>query len=292
MKFITHSCTVETLQGFEVYHLANEVVSLKVVPGLGAKIISLKNLCSGREWLWHPSGGLKLFTNHAGDDFSKSPLIGVDECVPTIAPCLWRGRNLPDHGEAWTAKWSVDREAWQNGILKTSLQFGISPLRFERTIELDGNEICLNYQLHNLSTQTESYLWAIHPLLKLEPDDRLELPASTRSLLKGATWVDAISSAIPANRCAKVFARPITEGLAGLHNRATGDRLDFIWDVAENDTLGLWLTRGGWHEHHHFAIEPTNGNDDALTVAAEQKRGRQVAASNSIDWQLRLRISS
>lgn len=292
MKFITHSCNVETLQGFEVYRLANEEVSVKVVPELGAKIISFKNLRSGREWLWHPSGGLKLFTNQAGDDFSKSPLIGIDECLPTIAPCSWRGRSLPDHGEAWSAKWSVNREAWQNGILKTSLQLGISPLRFERAIELAGNEICLKYQLHNLSAQNESFLWAMHPLLKLEPEDQLELPASTRDLLNGATWVDAINSAVPPNRCEKIFARPITEGSAGIHNRASGDRLDFIWDAAEIDSLGLWLTRGGWHDHHHFAIEPANGDADALPVAARRNRCGKVAAFSWIEWQLLLRISS
>jgi len=62
---------VRQQQGFEVYVLNSGKVELAVVPELGAKIISLKNLRTGREWMWHPSGGLKLFRNRLGDDFSR-----------------------------------------------------------------------------------------------------------------------------------------------------------------------------------------------------------------------------
>ena len=99
--------------------LNNNEIELAVVPELGAKIISLKNLRTGREWLWHPSEGLKLFTNQVRDDFSISPLVGIDECFPTIEPCSWQGRELPDHGEIWSVPWQVDGEAWDNGVLKT-----------------------------------------------------------------------------------------------------------------------------------------------------------------------------
>jgi galactose mutarotase-like enzyme len=291
MKISAPAWSVESLQGFETYRAANDEVELVVVPELGAKIISLKNLRTRREWLWQPPGGLKLFRNQFGDDFSRSPLAGVDECLPTIAPCAWQGRALPDHGEVWSAPWRVDRRALENGVLKTSVRLKISPLELERAIELNGCEIRLDYQLLNLGARDESFLWALHPLLQLQAGDRLELPGSTRALLNGAGWVDSVDSAIPEKNSAKIFARPVREGRAGIFNFVTGDRLEFIWDAAENDTLGLWLTRGGWHGHHHFAIEPTNAAADALT-AAVQKRCGKVAASASVKWQLRLRVSS
>ncbi|HEY3932921.1 MAG TPA: hypothetical protein VGM58_11215, partial [Verrucomicrobiae bacterium] len=141
MKTLTNSFTVRQEQGFEVYMLHTEEVELAVVPELGAKIISLKDLRTGREWMWHPPGGLKLFRNHPSDAFSQSPLAGADECLPTIAPCSWQGRELPDHGEVWNVPWKVDSEALEHGILKTSVRLEISPFGFERTIELCGNEI-------------------------------------------------------------------------------------------------------------------------------------------------------
>jgi len=291
MTAARNSFEIRREQGFEIYELRNQIVETAVVPELGAKIISLKNLRTGREWMCRPAGGLKLFRNGANDDFSRSPLAGADECLPTIAPCSWQGRALPDHGEVWNAPWSVDRNALESGVLKTSVRLKISPFELERTLELDGNEIRLGYRLVNVGSREEVFLWAIHPLLKLQAGDRLELPASTRALLDGAEWADAIDSASPENNCAKFFARPVAEGLAGIYNRITGDRLEFIWDAAENDTLGLWLTRGGWHGHHHFAIEPTNGGADALTAAAEQNHCGKIAASGTLDWRLRLRIS-
>src|SRR5271168_3795782 len=112
-KSVALNGIVRLEQDFAVYTLANETVEVATVPELGAKIISLRNLKTGREWLWHPPGGLRLFRNRLGDDFSQSPLVGVDECLPTIAPCLWQGRKLPDHGELWRASWSVDDDAWR-----------------------------------------------------------------------------------------------------------------------------------------------------------------------------------
>ena len=292
MKALAHSCAMQLQQGFEVYVLNNEEIELAVVPELGAKIISLKNLRTGREWMWHPPGGPKLFANRPGDDFSRSPLVGADECLPTVAPCVWQGRDLPDHGEVWCESWEVDSAAWAGGQLKTSVRLKISPFEFERTVGLHEDEIHLGYRLNNLSAQGEAFLWAFHPLLSSQAGDQLELPASTRALLNGAGWVDAAPLTIPENNSAKVFAQPVTEGLAGIRNRLTGDRLEFVWNPMENDTLGLWLTRGGWHGHHHFAIEPANGDNDTLALAAGRNRCGIVPASDSVSWQIRLRVGS
>jgi hypothetical protein len=292
MNAFTTSFSMRRQQGFKVYVLNTEDVELAVVPELGAKIISLIDLRSGREWMWHPPGGLKLFRNLPGDAFSQSPLAGADECMPTIAPCSWQGHELPDHGEVWNVPWTVDPEALENGILKTSVRLEISPFSFERAIELRGNEVQISYQLNNWSAVEQHFLWAIHPLLRLQAGDQLELPASTRALLNGATWVDAVASAIPEIAFAKVFAKPVSEGFAAIGNPATGERLEFEWSPAENNTLGLWLTRGGWHGHHHFAIEPTNADNDVLALAAEQGHCGAVAAGDFANWQIRLRLGA
>jgi hypothetical protein len=292
MKTLTHSFTVRQQQGFEVYVLNNDEVELAVVPELGAKIVSLKNLRTGREWMWHPPGGLKLFRNRPGDDFSQSPLAGADECLPTISPCSWQGRALPDHGELWNTPWSVDPEAWAGGILKTRTRLKISPFEFERTIELLADEIQITYQLKNRGAVSEYFLWAIHPLLRLQPGDQLNLPASTRALLNGEAWIDAVGSAVPEKNCAKVFAAPVSEGFVAINNPATGEHLEFEWDPLENNTLGLWLTRGGWHGHHHFALEPMNADTDSLVEAVERRCSGVVGASGTANWRLSIRIGA
>lgn len=277
-------------QGFEVYVLGNELIELAVVPELGARMISLKNLRTGREWMWHPPGGPQLFRNRRGDDFSRGPLVGMDECLPTIAPCSWQGRALPDHGEVWSVPWDVDEAAWEAGELRTTVRLAISPLEFERVIELRGNEVRLSYRLSNLGGDEELYLWAMHPLLRFAAGDQLQLPASTRAQLNGDEWIEALDSVQPAGRCVKVFARPVQVGCAGVYNRVNGDYLEFVWDPKENDTLGLWLTRGGWHGHHHLALEPTNAAHDALALAAERGCCGVVDAGGLVAWDIRLRL--
>jgi galactose mutarotase-like enzyme len=292
MNAIGNRWAVRREQGFEVFILSNQEVELAVVPELGARIISLKDLRTGREWLWHPAGGPRLFRNRTGDNFEGSPLVGVDECLPTIAPCSWQERNLPDHGEVWAAAWTVDFEAWKRGLLRTSVSLKISPFEFERTIELQENEVRLSYQLNNRSAAEECYLWAMHPLLRLQIGDQLELPDSTRALLNGATWLGALNAARPRGDCEKIFACLVREGRAAINNLETGDRLEFAWDAAENNTLGLWLNSGGWHGHHHFALEPANGEPDILTAAARRKRCGVLAAHGSVTWQVCIRVGN
>jgi galactose mutarotase-like enzyme len=292
MNVVGTNCAVRHEQGFEVFILSNEEVELAVVPELGARIISLRDLRTGREWLWHPAGGRKLFRNCSGDNFETGPLVGLDECLPTIAPCSWKERDLPDHGEVWAAAWALDSEAWERGRLRTRVSLKISPFDFERTIELEGNIVRLSYQLTNRCATEELYLWAMHPLLRLQSGDQLELPDSTRALLDGASWLDALSSARPKRDCEKIFACRITEGRAAINNPATGDRLGFEWDAAENNTLGLWFNRGGWHGHHHFALEPANGAPDVLTDAARQCCCGAVAPHSSVTWQICIKIGN
>jgi hypothetical protein len=281
---------IRTIQGFTAYILKSQQVELAVVPALGAKIISLKDLSTGREWLWHPGAAVHLFTNQPTDDFPLSPLVGVDECLPTVASCSWQDRQLPDHGEVWSLPWSLDGNDWTRGKITTRVHLKISPFEFERTVELIGNCIQLNYKLKNLSMSDESYIWAMHPLLRFENGDQLELPSSTSKIVNAGKWNAPITSVIPEPKCLKAFARPVTEGRAMITNARTGDRLEFSWHPAENDTLGLWLTRGGWHGHHHLAIEPTNATDDSLSIAARHNEAGRLPANGTKVWSVTLRV--
>ena len=292
MKVFREFFNYPAVPGFDVHTLRSEAVALSVVPELGAKIISLKDLRTQREWLWHPRDNLELFRNRPRDAFSDSPLVGMDECLPTILPCTWRGRELPDHGEVWNQAWEVDQDAWQLGVLKTVIKLKSSPFVFERAIALQERQIRIDYKLTNLENTEEDFVWAFHPLLRLMAEDKLELPGSTRKLLNGETWVDAVASAIPTSNCAKAFAHPVSEGWAAVINGVTGDRLEFVWDSFQNNSLGLWITRGGWHGYHHFAIEPTNADHDSLATASKRKRCGTVAGNGSVRWQLLLRVGS
>jgi galactose mutarotase-like enzyme len=280
-----------TSQGFTVWTLKNSLVQVQVVPELGAKILSLQNLRTGREWMWQPDPQQKLFANRLGDDFATSPLTGMDECLPTIAPCPWKGRTLPDHGEAWSVPWQTDPAAEEPGLVTTRVELRLTPFQFERTLALVGNEVRLDYRLRNRGASDEAFLWAMHPLLRLQPEDVLDLPESSLALLPGPAWKGPLAAAISDGNCAKLFLSPIKDGIAGIKNSASSDALEIFWDPAMNNTLGVWLTRGGWNGQHHFALEPTNGQPDALDVAVSEKRCGWVKAGQLLRWHVRLRLS-
>jgi hypothetical protein len=282
--------SVRDEQGFDAFVLRNESVELAAVPELGAKVVSLVNLRTGREWMASPERPLRLFRNRPADDFARSTLVGWDECLPTIAPCPWKGRSLPDHGEVWAAAWEVDHEAWRGGALATTVRLAVSPFRFQRTVKLVGWEVQIDYCLINTGDEDERFLWAMHALLTMEEGDRLELPPEVRDQLRGECWVPGLDFGGLTPPCRKAFARPRGETTAGVRNLRSGDALTFQWNTAENNTLGLWLTRGGWNGQHHLALEPANGMPDSLADAAARDCCGTLPARGTKTWSVRISI--
>ena len=277
-------------QDFEVYVLQNESLEISLVPALGAKVISLVNRWTGREWMNSPAGGPKLFRNGQADDFATSTMIGWDECLPTVAPCIHKGRTLPDHGEVWNVPWVIDREAFNRGLLKTSVALSVSPFHFERCITIRGNEIRLDYRLENLGDEPEHFLWSMHPLVPIYPGDALELTAESRELLGNPPWLSRLDFETAQPACAKSHAGPLREGRAAIKNLHSGDCMTFLWDTKLNHTLGVWLTRGGWNGHHHQALEPSNGSPDALADASVLNQCGMLPPRDKLDWQVTIQI--
>src|SRR5258708_33393248 len=98
MNAVGNNYKVRYEQGFEVYVLNNRQVEIAVVPELGSRIISLKDLRTAREWLWHPPGERKLFRNRPGDDFGGRPLSGIGEGFTKSGPHALREGRLSPHG--------------------------------------------------------------------------------------------------------------------------------------------------------------------------------------------------
>ena len=296
--------------GFGVYGLRSPSTEIRVAPELGAKILSLKNLETGREWVWRPPGPFRLFRNQPGDPFERSTLVGADECLPTVAPCKWKGRNLPDHGEVWSIPWTVDRHAWEQGRIKTTVATPVSPFVFERTIRLEENEVRLDYGIRSVSSEREPFIWAFHPLLEIVEGDRIELPADVRSArVESASglpdiphgsvrsWPEPVpgvelermdfGSYRPA--CAKMFVESPGEGRAAIVNSRTGESLTLEFDARQNPALGIWLTRGGWHGYEHVALEPTNLASDSLAEAAPRATSSSILPpGRERTWTIRL----
>ncbi len=276
-----------TEQGFAWIGLRSPTAELRMVPELGGRIVSLRSRRTGREWCWHQPREDWLWANRPGDPFSASPQAGFDECVPTVAPCRVKERNLPDHGEVWSRAWNLDVASLTKGVLRTSVALTVSPFRLTRTLRVDPRgAFVFEYTLQNTGTEEEPYLWSFHPLLTFEPGDHLELPPEVRSLRLNGGIGTAIAfgdvwpypepfegvrldyGEVPGmpGGCVKGFAHPLRSGYAALTNERTGDRLEFRWDPAVLPILGVWINRGHGG-FHHVALEPSSGAPDSLSDA-------------------------
>src|ERR1700678_4003033 len=289
------------------YRLANRFLSIEVIPELGSKVVSMRNLVTNREWMWRPSADAKLFRNQPTDSFDASTLIGADECMPTIAPCRVDGRELPDHGEVWSAPWAVDSATLSAHRIVTTIRFPISPLELRRNVSLHENEIHFDYLLTSLSSKPENFLWAFHPLMSLETGDCIDLPPHIRSVKVGAVkgiagpagdrwdWpapvpeirLDRIEFGSNGPAYAKLFAEfpPHTEGFAAI--RKGCERLLFRFDTAQIPTVGLWFSRGAWNGYTHMAIEPANASTDLLCEVAATSHS-VAEPFGQVGWQFRI----
>jgi galactose mutarotase-like enzyme len=299
---------IEQQDGIEVHVLRSAEVEVRIIPELGAKISSLKDRHSGRQWLWSPPGA-RLFRNTLADAFASSTLIGADECFPSIAGCTWRDRKLPDHGEAWSLPWTVTTT---NDSVTTRLKCVAAPFVLERTARLAAHILRLDYTLTNVGTQPEEFLWALHPLMAIQPGDRIELPTSQITVEVALNCVLGERGAklhwprpqpgmdlgtmdfgerVPA--ALKAFARDLKECRADLVNERTRARLTMRFAGDGVDTLGIWINRGGWHGYDHVALEPTNAAADALDVAASVSgHCGKISPGQKLEWHVQLEMQS
>lgn len=269
--------------------LENGALSVTVAPHYGARVTSLIDKATRRDWI--APGGESAQT---GEDavYLADEAIGWDECFPTVSPwdasaTAW-GRKLRDHGDLWGRPWQVDGQSPTS--LKTT--YATKEFRFSRALALEGTSLVASYSVSNSGTHALPYMWALHGLLAVSPADRIELPGideveATYLSHEGETIVaprldwpgpdrklglplDMVRPA--AERFAgKLYASNFARPIASVGNN--GGWLDISWNANELSHVGLWLNYGGWPapgKVHHLAIEPTTAPVDHLGQAIER----------------------
>lgn len=290
---------------------------VEVIPQLGGKVSSILDKRNGYEWLWGKDRGT-LFTNGNGDPFGDSTMLGIDECIPTVAPCEVAGSPLADHGEAWSKPWEVlpqDPDAPERIALRVELCAGA--LVFSRSLQVEGDTVLLDYALQNPTDTPVPALWCIHPLFTLTPRTRLRIPrlagrlgevevavgmplddgqeVAFPDLSPGLSFDDA---SFPEGSCTKLFypldAQRGQTVEASMEEPGVGV-LTMAFEASKwLNTLGIWLDRGGWQGYQHLAIEPTNAPYGRLSDAIADAPHDVVFLQPKEEkrWQLRLRVEA
>ena len=311
--------------GFEVLEADTGVVALKLMPELGGKISSLRDLRTGREWLWrnprlayqHGPGGSSYVT--------VADTGGWDECFPTVAACAypsapWAGASLPDHGELWgQPAWLEVTQAPGTARLRTVWHGVVLPFTFERSITLtDGSAVVLfEYRVTNNGEAPLQFIWSAHPLLNIEPGMRLLVPTGARfnrettipagglapssglhfplGVRNGTRDVDlSILPDAGAGVALKLWSDPLPEGWASL--LAADGELRLRWEVDRLPQLGIWFNLGAWagdggSRYYNLGLEPCLGAQDSLTEAVSRgKLFETLAPAGSRDWSLEVEL--
>jgi len=292
---ISHS----SIEGFTAHHVHTGVIELTLIPELGGKINSLRDLRTGREWLWrHPRFEYKRVP-HGSIYVAVADTGGWDECFPSVSQCdypsaPWQGALIQDHGELWSqvAEFKLI-ENEDSVVLQTRWQGIALPYTFTRTIKLSANSsrIHVDYQVENKSDQPINYVWSIHPLLAIEPGMELLLPSLAHFNVGGAFPQDLVSTenklqypfaasglnfpVVPetsAGVAIKIWSDPLPadDGWASL--RANNGEFKMHWDTALLPQIAVWMNLGafgmdGGSPYFNMGLEPCIGAQDSLADA-------------------------
>jgi hypothetical protein len=290
--------------GFETVEVNTGRLSLTMVPELGGKINSLRDMRTGREWLWRNP---RLPYRRVPADSSYGALAdtgGWDECFPTVAACAypsapWAGRALPDHGELWSQAPALEiSDGPDSTTLRTVWQGGVLPYRFERRVRAAAGSACLrvDYTVGNLGQAPIQFIWSLHPLLAIEPGMALRLPPEARFNCWTSQPANSLADhglsfplsvgghdlgTLPgpnAGVALKLWSDPLStageQGWATLH--APDGALSMRWDPALLPQVGFWMNLGGWagdggKAYYNLGLEPCIGAQDSLAEAVSRQ---------------------
>lgn len=321
---------------FPTLELDDGRVRVVVCPRLGARVLSLVDQWTGREWLAQgvppeagPDGSASAW---AADDavYTGDVAFGWDECLPTISSCpdpADPGKPpLRDHGDLWGRHAETTAEG---GVIAATWAGPGDRYRFARRIRLDGPRLVAEYELENRAGVELPVLWAMHPLLVLEPGGCLEVEglSSVRVAMAAglqigpvpgrADWPETpgtdgrtvrldVAREPGAGVALKAFGgwelyggwdNASGEGLPGVAAAAQpdGSRLELTWYAPIAPNLGLWLDDGGWPAapeipRTQHALEPTTSPDDELATAIAAGRALTLASSERVAWSAAFRV--
>jgi galactose mutarotase-like enzyme len=323
--------TVEPVdwQGWPAFALRDEAVEVVVVPERGAKLVSLRGLPTGRQWLWQDATR-PVRPALLGDDYATHDISGFDECFPTIGACRYPGEGpqLADHGELWSRPWRVESTLESTVDAVTTAVDGVAlPYTFHRTVSLPApGTVRLDYRIRNHGRTGFAWLWSAHPLLAAEPGMRVELPGEPsltkefglsnrigpdddtglRGHLSRHVWPYVRGADGRLNDLRrldfpqppvtdKVVARVLDEGWAALAVPASGERLTIRFDPVTLPFLGVCVNLGAWpatgEPGRWVAIEPSTGSTDRLDEAHARGECGWLEPGATRSWHLELVLS-
>lgn len=274
--------------------LKNPFLEISVRPECGGRIDQITDRVRHKDWLWHPPG----YDPGAARDLPEGASFdacwqgGFEEMFPNDAACTVDEYTLPDHGETWSAAWTVQHVSPQS--LTLSMVCEAMPLRVEKrlVLEPDAPVLHLRYTLTNFGASALPCMLKLHPAIAIEEEDDIELPdcnvepvALEFSRIAGrdetTRWPEVeseggtrvrIDRAQPAASGLRefVYCSGLAEGRCGVRNARTGSHFQLMFERSAFPFVWVLQSYGGFHGHYVLLLEPcTSKPYDLREVIAE-----------------------
>jgi hypothetical protein len=275
------------------YTVAGGGLTATIDPVRGGRILSLRGP-DGREWLSQPADRSRR--PERGDAvFTASDPAGWDECAPSIDACEVGGSRIPDHGDLWTAEWTIvlaAPDSLELSVIGRSLGY-----RLVRRITATERGLRLDYVASAISTATP-FLWAAHPQFVSPPGSVLELPASVSEVVDVLdpdqpvlSWSAGLATvdSLPDGGCRKLYVAPDSRAGSATLRHPDGADLTMSWQNCAY--LGLWFDNRAYSREPVVAIEPSLGFRDSLSWAVEHGDAPVLAPGHDLRWSLEVGIT-
>jgi galactose mutarotase-like enzyme len=291
-----------------------------IVPGMGAKIVSLFDKHTGRQWLLPPIN--RSFEPVAySASFVDQDMSGWDEMFPTIDACQYpvegkyKDTMLPDHGEVWALPWHI--ESMTNDAIRLFVEGRALRYRLTRTLRvLAESRVRLEFEVINIGIEPLIALWAAHPQFQVDKDTRIRLPASVDRVVnvhasqdwgevnRSYPWSEAESQngqiirlerigSADLHKCRKFYLpHDYRVTWAALQQRDNGEWIRLSWDSEHVPYLGIWVDEGTYNAAPTAALEPATGFYDKLDVAWQNNRVMHLPPNEPVHWYLDIEIGS
>lgn len=314
--------------GYRMLAFENEIIRVEVVVDKGSDITSFLHKPSDTDFMWHRESGLRrapVDSIPRGTDefvFVDGYEGGWQECFPNGGESvLYKGAQLPFHGELLAASWTVDvlEDRPEVVSVRLSLRTMRTPFVLEKTLALHAGSgaLIIDERLINLADETMDVMWGHHPAFGppfLDPSCRIDLSPCIATTDRAEPWPDSQLeyarefpwpmaprkdggvrdlSVIPGpeSRIADwVRLTGFTEGWYGITNGARQVGFGLRWDAQVFRHLWFWHVFGGmpgypWYGlNYNFALEPwTSYPDGGLNRAIDNGSALKVGPRQTID---------
>jgi hypothetical protein len=300
----------DMVAGFEALVLESPQLRAVVIPRLGGRVWELADRVRDRQWIWHRDG-VPLEASPPGASYDDAWAGGWEELFPNDAAGVFEGRTLLDHGEWWTASWTVaEAAAGAEAVVRLVAD---APIRGalcskEYRLSADGHSLRVAYRIENRDPEAFHFLFKQHLPIAITPSCRLRLPGGKvtavnpafGTVLPGAGPFDwPLAGGVDLQRVPApspdgrefVYISALADGWCGVDDVAAGASLRMRFDDRQFPFLWLFLSYGGWNGCYTAVLEPCTNMPKELAEAVRRGQSARLEAGGSFETSVTVTLS-